>query len=158
MVEYRAARQQDLESLLPLLEAFARERAAAQGHQELKSDFMEFARSGMAQALVHPAAFVIVAEEEKQPLGYAVGMIQEPPPPFAANPYIFISDLYALPERRGQGIGTALVERVRGWGLVKGIYRMSMVLPLSSPAAVRIGEKLGFQPIEQLVFWQDQPE
>ncbi|MFO7172681.1 MAG: GNAT family N-acetyltransferase [Bacillota bacterium] len=155
MVEYRAARPEDLPALLPLVEAFARERAAAQGHQVLRPDFMEHARAGMEQALAHPAAFVILAEEQGEPVGYGVGTLQEPPPPFEPRPYIFISDLYVRPDRRGQGIGTALVERIRGWGLVKGVYRLSMVVPLSIPAAVRLGARLGFRPVEQLLFWQD---
>lgn len=154
MVQYRAAVSADLDRLAPLAEAFVRERAATVGAQTLKEDFAAAAREMLAGALAHPATFVVVAEADGQPVGYASGAIQEPPPIFVDQPYLFVSDVYVVPEHRGQGIGAKLVERVRGFGLIRGILRTSMVVPVADAAAQRIVQKLGFAPVEQLYFWQ----
>lgn len=157
-IEYRVAKKTDLKALLPLVEAYAQEQQEQVPINTLAANYMEFAKSGIAQALEHPAACVIVAEEvgEGAPrmAGYAVGMVQEPPPLFEPEMYIFISDLYVGPAYRRQGLATALVERVRGWGWVKGINRVSLVLPVNS-SAQGLYEKLGFKPIQTMLYYKD---
>lgn len=155
-IEYRVGKPTDLKQLLPLIEAFAREQQEQIPVNELAENFMDFARSGVAQALEHPAAVVMVAEElEGKPrlVGYCVGMLQEPPAIFKPEMYTFISDLYITPEYRRQGHGTALVERVRGWGYMKGAFRLSLILPTGN-AAMGLYEKLGFKPIQTMLYAQ----
>lgn len=158
-LEFRQAKPTDLKALLPLVEAYAREQQAGMPVNQLTDQFMEFVRSGIAQALDHPAACVMVAEETGEgkpvPVGYAVGTLQEPPPIFEPEPYIFVTDLYVAPEHRRQGVGTALVERIRGWGWVKGINRISLAIPANSPAQ-GLYEKLGFKPIQTMLYYKDE--
>lgn len=153
-IEYRVGKPTDLKQLVPLVEAFAREQQEQIPVNELADNFMEFARSGLAQALEHPAACVMVAEEQEgkpQIVGYAVGMLQEPPAIFKPELYTFISDLYVAAEHRRKGIGSALVDRVRGWGYVKGAYRLSLIIPTGS-AAEGLYAKLGFRPIQTMLY------
>lgn len=157
-VEYRQAKPSDLKALLPLVEAYAREQQQQTPINALTENFMEFARSGIAQAVEHPAACVMVAEDavagKIRMAGYAVGMAQEPPPIFEQEMYTFISDLYVDPDYRRQGIATSLIERVRGWGWVKGINRLSLVLAPGSPG-MRLYERLGFKPIQVMMYYRD---
>lgn len=153
-IEYRVGKPTDLKQLLPLVEAFAREQQEQIPVNDLAENFMEFARSGLAQAVEHPAACVMVAEEQEgKPtiIGYAVGMLQEPPAIFNPELYTFVSDLYVIPEYRRKGVGSALVERVRGWGYLKGAYRLSLILPTGSPAQ-GLYEKLGFKAIQTMMY------
>lgn len=158
-IAYRAARPTDLERLLPLVEAFARESQRELPLYALRDDFLDQVRDAMAQVLENPAGCVMLAEEDDahaqaQLVGYAVGMLQEPPSIFRPEPYIFISDLYVCPAYRRQGIGTALVERVRGWGWIKGIGRLSAVLPAESGARTLFA-RLGFAPVQTLLYHKD---
>lgn len=152
-VQYRGATPDDFAQLLPLLEAFARERAAGTGHR-LKDDFMDTVAEMLRQHLLHPAAFVVVAEENGELIGYASGMTQEPPPLFHDRPFLFVSDLYVIPARRNQGIGTGLLERLQGFAFLRGIPRISLVVPAADPAVKRCMEKLGFGLFEALYLWQ----
>ncbi|MFO7274245.1 MAG: GNAT family N-acetyltransferase [Bacillota bacterium] len=152
-IQYRAATRADLNALLPLVEAFAREQQAQLGLYTLADGFMQFAKTGLAQAIEHPAAVVMLAEDEGRegPVGYCVGSLQEPPALFRPELYTYISDLYVLPEYRRQGIGTGLVERVRGWGYLKGAFAVSLIAPTGS-AAVRLAERIGMRPIQVLMY------
>lgn len=154
MIEYRAARPEDLERLLALCLAYAAERARLSG-QRLAADHAGQVRANMESVLGHPAAFTVVAEEDGRFVGYAVATLQEPPPLFEGEPFVFVGDVYVEPSRRGQGIGTALVERLRGWAFLRGVGRLSAVLPARSEAARRLGARLGFSVVEELVYWQD---
>lgn len=152
-IQYRAATREDLNALLPLVEAFAREQQAQMRLHELADGFMQFAKTGLAQAIEHPAAVVMLAEDEGRegPVGYCVGSLQEPPALFRPELYTYISDLYVVPEYRRQGIGTGLVERVRGWGYLKGAFALSMIVPMAS-AAVGLGERIGMRPIQMMMY------
>lgn len=155
-IEYRVAKPTDLKALLPLVEAFAREQEQQIPSNQLTPNFMEFARSGLAQALEHPAACVMVAEAaEGQIVGYAVGMLQEPPAIFKPELYTFVSDLYVVPEHREHGVGGDLVQRVRGWGYTKGAYRLSVIVPADNPA-LGLYQRLGFKPIQSMLFAVDE--
>lgn len=154
MIEYRAARTEDLERLLPLCLAYAAERATLSG-QRLAANHAEQVRANMASLLGHPAAFTVVAEEDGQFAGYATATLQEPPPLFDGEPFVFVGDVYVEPRRRRQGIGTALVERLRGWAFLRGVGRLSAVIPARSEAARRLGARLGFSVVEELVYWQE---
>ncbi|HEY3365827.1 MAG TPA: GNAT family N-acetyltransferase [Symbiobacteriaceae bacterium] len=154
-IDYRQARTTDLHQLLPLVEAYALDQQAQMPINSLTERFMEYARAGMAQAVEHPAGCVMVAEETTDGapriVGYAVGMAQEPPAIFEPEIYTFITDLYVVPDYRRQGIGTGLVERVRGWGWVKGINRLSVVLPEGN-AGRGLLAKLGFRPVQTMFY------
>lgn len=157
-IEYSVAKPTDLKGLLPLVQAYACEQQSQVPINKMAENYMEFARSGIAQAIEHPAACVMVAVDTEAPeprvVGYAVGMVQEPPPIFEPEMYTFVSDLFVDPAYRRRGIATALVERVRGWGWVKGITRMSLVLPVNS-SAQGLYEKLGFEPIQTMMYYKD---
>lgn len=158
-IEFRQARPQDLQALTPLVEAYALEQQEQMPINTVTANFMEFVRSGIAQAIESPACVVMVAEnateQDKELVGYAVGMAQEPPPAFKPEIYTFVSDLYVTPAFRRQGVATGLVERVRGWGWVKGIYRLSLVLPVNSPAQ-GLYAKLGFKPIQTMLYYKEE--
>lgn len=158
-IEFRQGKPSDLKALLPLVEAYAQEQQVQLPVNTLTANYMDYVRSGIAQALDHPAGCVMLALEaggaKPELLGYAVGMVQEPPPIFEPEMYTFISDLYVRPADRRQGIATGLIERVRGWGWVKGITRLSLVLPVGS-AAHGIYEKLGFKPVQTMLYFKDE--
>lgn len=154
MIEYRAARPEDLERLLALCLAYAAERAHLSG-QRLAANHAEQVRANMEGVLGHPAAFTVVAEDGGQFVGYATATLQESPPLFEGEPFVFVGDVYVEPARRRQGIGTALVERLRGWAFLRGVGRLSAVIPARSEAARRLGARLGFSVVEELVYWQD---
>jgi ribosomal protein S18 acetylase RimI-like enzyme len=159
-IDYRPAQRADLPALLQLMEPYAREQQEMVPINNLTENFMELASVGLGQALNHPAGCVMVAVETQGQspviVGYAIGMMQEPPAIFEPEAYTFVSDLYILPEFRRRGIGTGLVDRVRAWGWSKGINRLSLVLPNGNVAALKLYEKLGFQPIQTMLYYKDE--
>lgn len=152
-MEYRRAKTSDHKHILPLAEAFAHEQAELHPHLTLAENAGEYITSGLAQALAAPTACVVVAEQDGQVVGYAVGQMQEPPPVYLPEAYIFLSDLYAAPEFRAEGVLQALVERVRGWGLINGIARFSSVAMVGSEQAMALRDA-GYAPMQELYFME----
>src|SRR2546430_17056481 len=67
-----------------------------------------------------PYAETLIAEEEGAAVGFALFFHSFST--FLAQPGLYLEDLFVVPERRGAGIGRALLERLaqgaveRGWG------------------------------------------
>ncbi|WP_088891783.1 GNAT family N-acetyltransferase [Leptolyngbya ohadii] len=59
-------------------------------------------------------------------------------------PYIFL--LYVHPDHRHQGIGTALMQKVEDWAKERGDRQVGLQVFVQNQAALRLYEKLGYQP------------
>jgi [ribosomal protein S18]-alanine N-acetyltransferase len=82
---------------------------------------------------------------------------------------IHINNVAILPPYRGQGIGTALMQRVLGEARRLGARRATLEVRASNEAARRLYERLGFyvaatrrhyytNPVEDaLILWRDEP-
>jgi [ribosomal protein S18]-alanine N-acetyltransferase len=80
---------------------------------------------------------------------------------------IHINNVAILPDLRGQGIGTALMERVFEEGKRLGVHRATLEVRASNEGARRLYERLGFygagtrrhyytNPVEDaLILWRD---
>ena len=55
-----------------------------------------------------------------------------------------IQDVYVLPERRGQGVGTALMEAVEQTAVSRGHDRCSIGTGIANAGARRLYERLGY--------------
>ncbi|MGD8340541.1 MAG: GNAT family N-acetyltransferase [Gammaproteobacteria bacterium] len=65
---------------------------------------------------------------------------------FTAKPVLNIHDLVVLPEYRGQGIGTALLDEAESRARAAGASRMTLEVRDSNRHAKRLYERYGFGP------------
>ena len=86
---------------------------------------------------------VLVAEAEGGAVGMALGMIRERAPLFADKRYGLIADLYVVPGRRRQGIGTALARGLLEWFNGKGLARVELSVASVNPEAEDFWRALG---------------
>lgn len=59
-------------------------------------------------------------------------------------PYIFL--LYVHPDYRHRGIGTALMQKAEDWARERGDRQVGLQVFVQNQAALRLYEKLGYQP------------
>ncbi|RYF13139.1 MAG: tRNA (guanosine(46)-N7)-methyltransferase TrmB, partial [Comamonadaceae bacterium] len=89
------------------------------------------------------AGAVLIAEREGQPIAFVC--LREPD----AERSVFIDNLHALPDRKGSGAGTALLQAAREWALARGARRMHLYVLDSNLAAIGFYESRGWQFIER---------
>ncbi|WP_062465758.1 GNAT family N-acetyltransferase [Demequina maris] len=83
---------------------------------------------------------VLIAEHEAEPVGYVV--VHRLPALFAGGVVAVVEELYVVPERRGQGIGAALMERAEG---VAHDWSAAYICVATS-RAVDFYKALGYEP------------
>lgn len=80
-----------------------------------------------------PCAEAFIAEDDAGPAGYAI--FHPNFSTFRARPGIWLEDLFVLPDRRGRGIGRALLARVAAVAAERGCLRLEWsVLDWNKPA------------------------
>lgn len=125
------------ESLSPI-----RDPSAAAERQ--RDRYAQLADHGLASfpADWDPAAFVAVDEDGKL-LGYvlvAAGAKDD----FTGEQQAYILDIAVRPERRGQGIGTKLMEKAHDYAREKGLRYIGLTVATGNENALNLYRKLGY--------------
>ena len=89
-------------------------------------------------------AETLIAEEDSEPVGFALFFHNYST--FLAQPGIYLEDLFVLPERRGSGIGRALLGRLAQIAVDRGCGRLEWAVLTWNKDAIRFYELLGARP------------
>lgn len=96
---------------------------------------------------VNPAAEVVLAHWDEECAGFAVFFATYST--FLAQPGLYLEDLYVKPDRRGKGIGLALLKHLARIATERGCGRLEWgVLDWNQPA-IEFYQKLGAVPMDE---------
>ena len=136
--------------LQPLWESLSRHHAevapelAVLGEVRAEADSWAVRRELYEEWLQDPDAFVLIAESDGEPVGYAMVQLRGPEETWATGDRVAqLETLTVLPEHQGQGIGTALVERMHEELRRLGASHFVVSVIASNADAVRFYERLG---------------
>lgn len=89
-------------------------------------------------------AETLIAEEEGEPVGFALFFHNYST--FLAQPGIYLEDLFVVPERRGGGIGRALLARLAQIAVDRGCGRLEWAVLDWNEDAIGFYKRLGALP------------
>lgn len=107
-------------------------------------------RAGYVDWLRSGSGFVLLAEQQGQPVGYAAVHLQEGPDDTYPVGMRW-ADIYSLsvrPDARGQGIGTRLLDSVDAMLATFGIHDVAVSAMVENDDALRLYQSRGFVPRE----------
>lgn len=145
-----------LNALQPLWRALHRYHAAL-GSQPLVGDeavAWERRQATYRGWLERGDAIVLLAEIDEEPVGYAVVHVQDGPDdtfPLGAR-WAEIYSLSVVPEARGQGIGTRLLDEIDARLTDLGIRAVGIAAMVENEAALRLYQRRGFVPREIVLY------
>ncbi len=114
------------------------------GEVRPKADSWAVRRALYEEWLRDPDAFVLIAESEGEPVGYAMVELRGPEETWATGDRVaMLETLVVLPGHRGEGIGSALVERMHEELRRLGVSHFVVGVIASNADAVRFYERLG---------------
>lgn len=90
---------------------------------------------------------ILVAQCDVQLLGFALVLMTHTPPYrcFVPHPYADLLDLAVLPDARGNGLGTLLLQAVKGWAKAYGADYLELDALSNNQGAIRLYEREGFR-------------
>ena len=144
-ITFRPARRGDGELLLRLIEELARyeklEDCVTATAEELERELFEAG---------HPEAVFALADGEEA--GYALFFHNFPT--FAARPGLYLEDLFVLPEKRGLGIGRALMAELERIARARGCRRFEWSCLDWNEPAKDFYRARGALPMEDWTVWR----
>jgi len=82
---------------------------------------------------------VLVALEDGLPLGY-VSLVEE-----RASAFARVTDIVVTPERRRNGVASALLAAAQSWAVERGIPRLMLEMQSKNQPCIRLAQKFGYE-------------
>jgi ribosomal protein S18 acetylase RimI-like enzyme len=92
------------------------------------------------------AAYVAVAEENGQVVGYILGQIETLPPVYSITRVGVIRDLCVMQGARHHGVGTRMFQHSLGWFKNRAVEAIWARIPWENKVALQFWESLAFKP------------
>jgi GNAT superfamily N-acetyltransferase len=121
--------------LAPLLSAYA-----AEMREVLAGAAVATPEAQAALLATHPAAEILVAERDGEPLGFA--LLLDLPEIVFARRCGQLDDLFVLPAQRGQGIARALIAAALDLGRARGWSHLRWFVPERDAAAIALYDRI----------------
>ena len=116
------------------------------GEPRPRTESWQHRRSQYERWLSGPDAFLLVAEREDEPVGYAMVQLREGSPTWPLSEQAGeIETLSVLPGERGKGTGSTLLEAVRKELGSRGVEELSLHVMHTNNDAMRFYERHGFE-------------
>lgn len=148
--EARLEDESDVEVLFEILDAYAR------GPGGQNAPLSSIARQNLGPGLRdHPNAFVLFGLFDGRVVGIAVCVWSFST--FAGKPSVNLHDFAVLPDARGRGVGTALLEELERRGRDRGCVRMTLEVHDTNESAKRLYTRFGFEGWEPSTFFVAKP-
>ncbi len=143
-MEIRRFAEEDIAALVDgLWLPFAREMADLDPYNALAENPRGDALAYRRERLSDDAAATFVADDGGL-VGYTAVSYADSPPVFARGPAASVEEVYVTPERRGEGVATALLSRVEGWARERGCERITLSVNVDNEAARGLYEDRGY--------------
>ena len=142
-----------IDDLQPLWESLHEHHATVAPHMEQlgpvrhPSESWAMRRELYEDWLAEPDAFVLLAEVDGQPIGYALVHLRGPEETWQTGDRIGVLETLAvLPDERGRGVGSALFERIYAELRDLGVSELEVAVISKNAAALRFYERHGLLP------------
>jgi GNAT superfamily N-acetyltransferase len=153
MLTIRAARREDADAFLSLIDALADYEKLDRPDTEARARLLHDA---FERTPPHFTPYLVVEEGTEGTAAHAVGyaITFETYSSFLAKPTLYIEDLFVLPEARGQGAGNALFRFLAAEALRLGCGRMEWVCLDWNELAIGFYEKRGAQHMDDWRYYR----
>lgn len=126
----RLAHTNDIDQLIRMRWDFTNEYSETNIEEDKYASFYVECKQFLEAALEGNTWFVWVAEDNGRIVSHVyIELIDKVPRPGRiTHPFAYMTNVYTLPEYRGQGIGSKLLEQIKAWS-IKNEYEFIIVWP-----------------------------
>lgn len=144
-MQVRELREDKIPTLVDRWFSFAREMADLDSYNELadgdlRPDGLDYRRERFEDE--DTETFVAVVDETL--VGYASVERSPSPPVFARGPTGSVGEVYVVPDHRGGGVATALLDAAEAWARERGCERVELSVNRKNESARALYESRGY--------------
>ncbi|GAA0349522.1 GNAT family N-acetyltransferase [Bacillus horti] len=153
-IKVRLAKKEDVDQLVKMRWDFTNEHRQIPVEDKEYDAFYDECKSFLLEAIHNGRWFIWVAETEEQIVSHIyIELINKVPRPGRkTNPFTYMTNVYTLPEYRGKGIGSQLLQEIESWSK-DNEYKFIIVWPSDESIDFykRNGYKLCNDPMELVI-------
>ncbi len=101
-----------------------------------------------AKALEDNETTILVAEQDKEVVGFVMGIVENHTDDLLKAPYLTIQYLGVSERFRGAGIGKALLESIEEWASQKGFSTLELLVWAGNERAKALFHRMEYLPLE----------
>lgn len=149
--DIRPGRREDARDAARLWVRSAREHASYDPVYTVSEEAEKTMRRFLADLTSSSHTFLFVATygagPDQETVGFISGELREGSPTFNPKTWASVDDVYVVPDHRSQGLGRALVERVKEWSREKGANGVSLQVAAANERGRDFYRELGFREV-----------
>jgi GNAT superfamily N-acetyltransferase len=151
----REAEYGDTEALAPMIvQACAHQQLLDPQRYGLVDDLKTHYRRWFGKLAEDPRMTVLVAEEDRQILGFLVASVERDPPIYRVGEYAVIHDVWVNEAYRNRGVGASLIATAQEKFTSLGIKQMRVETIVGDPIPERLFETCGFRACTSLMVYE----
>jgi ribosomal protein S18 acetylase RimI-like enzyme len=145
-IEIREGRIKDAEKTLPIWDEFMEyHRRISALDFEMVANARELWAKYFKRHVRSPIRLAIVAEQNREIVGFLVGEVQKRPPIFLSPSQAYVDSIGVLERCRSQGIGSRMLDAFAEWARRKDMPYIMLQVAVENDAAKYLYEKHGFR-------------
>lgn len=148
-IHFGPARQDEIRAIVNLCMIVERQHEAYWPLRwQLRHDLEVGWANWLSGHLSDPDMLILAARDlsrQEPVIGTLIAEIQEEMPIYTYRHFGFIHDVSILPEYRGKGIGTSLLNMAQTWATQRGVDQLRLMVADQNPDAARLFERAGFK-------------
>lgn len=119
---------------------------AVSGRASLREDGFRLWLGTYGPPAAGKSRLICTARQGHACIGFAEGLLRMPPAYFRPGLIGFVAHIHVAPEWRGQGVATALQDRLRAWFLARGAREAQLQIVAGNTLAEAFWSRQGFAP------------
>ncbi|MCE7885537.1 MAG: GNAT family N-acetyltransferase [Actinobacteria bacterium ATB1] len=148
-IQIRRARVGETGALVELWMLMMAEHQRMDPSIRLTPDAAKHYQSYLHSHLLDVSAIVLVAIEDRRPVGFTLAMKCQNLPMFEPEHYGYISDMVVHPSQRGRGLGQEMLRRTEDWLRRQGVSSVQLQVYTGNEPGQRFWSRAGFRPFLQ---------
>ena len=140
-INIRSAQIEDLSTLLQFEQGVID--AERPMDPDLKRDHIQY--YDLKDLIISNQAKLAVAEVNGVLVGSGYAKIMNSKPWHKFDEHAYLGFMYTHPDHRGKGINPMIINNLKEWCRIKGVYNLALEVYHNNPGAIRAYEKVGFE-------------
>ena len=99
----------------------------------------------LEELIINDDALLVVAETESEIIGSGYALVKPARHYLNHRFYSYLGFMFTLPEYRGRGVNTKIIEELKQWSYSKGLKEIRLTVYDENFNAIRAYEKVGFK-------------
>ncbi|NND70715.1 MAG: GNAT family N-acetyltransferase [Rhodothermales bacterium] len=141
--EIRTAHRSDVNDICRMWCLLLDEIGSVHSHFARSSDARNRIMADLPALMRDSGCYICVATQNESVIGFGRAQLWRLPPTHQGRDEVYVNEIYVVNDRRGQGVGTEMVQRITDWGQDNGVEALRAAVVASQSGSTKFWRRVG---------------